>query len=224
MQWLKATGCLLLTAVLLSAPGCGGGGQHTQLRVLQGSADAGSVNVLVDGTTLFSNVAFAAPTKYAEASPGSRHLQVQQAGSSTSIIDQTVSLNGGANYTLITANFVSNITPLFLTDDTAAPGAGKIQLRLVNDMPSVGSIDVYVVTPGTLPGTVLPTISNLGLDSVTAYQSLSAGTYEVIVTGVGNVFTYLDTGPITFTAGQNRTIVLMSNLSGYGSVTLADLN
>ncbi|MBZ5719563.1 MAG: DUF4397 domain-containing protein [Acidobacteriia bacterium] len=191
---------------------------------MQGSADAGTVNVLVDGTTLFGNLTFAVPSNYAAVNAGSRHLQIESTNSTSPLVDETVSLNSGTKYTLISANFVSSIAPLLLVDDTTAPSSGQFQLRLVNDMPSVGGVDVYVVAPGTIPGSVPPTISNLGLDSTSAYLSMTAGLYEIIVTGAGNTFSYLAIGPVTFTAGQNRTIVLVSDLAGYGSVTLADLN
>jgi uncharacterized protein DUF4397 len=210
--------------LLLLAIGCGGGGSHTQLRVLQGSADAGNIDVLVDGTTLISSLAFASPSKYESVSAGSRHLQIEQTGTTTPIIDENVSLDSGAKYTLLTENFVSAITPLLLVDNTTAPSSGNFQIRLVNDMPSVGNIDVYVVAPGTIPGQVPPTVSNLSLDAASSYLSMLAGTYDIIVTGPGNVFTYFDSGPVSFTGGQNRTVVLLSNISGYGSVTLADLN
>ena len=215
----------IVSAFLLSfAMACGGGGDHAQLRVVQGSADAGNVDVVVDGTTLISSLAFATPSKYEAVSAGSRHIQIEQSGTTTPIIDENVSLDGGAKYTLLTENFVSAITPLLLLDNTTAPSSGNFQIRLVNDMPSIGNIDVYVVAPGTIPGQVPPTVSNMSLDAASSYLSMTAGTYDIIVTGPGNVFTYFDSGPTSFTAGQNRTVVLVSNISGYGSITLADLN
>jgi hypothetical protein len=224
-QGSRATACVLLVSAMVIVVGCGGGGNHTQLRVLQGSADAGTVNVLIDGTTLVSNLTFAAPSTYAAVSAGSRHLQIEPINSTTPLIDETVNFNSGAKYTLITEDFVSSITPLLLVDNTTAPASGQFQIRLVNDMPSVGSLDVYVLVPPNVPGSVPATVAGLGLDAATSYLSMPAGTYDIVVTGASNPgFIYLDTGPKSFTAGQNRTVVLLSTISGFDSVTLADLN
>lgn len=224
-QGFRSSASAVSACLLIFAIGCGGGGgDHAQLRVLQGSADAGNVDVLVDGTAQISSLAFASPSKYVSVSSGSRHIQIEPSGTTTPLIDENVSLNGGGKYTLLTENFVSAITPLLLVDNTTAPSAGNFQIRLVNDMPSVGNIDVYVVAPGTIPGQVPATVGNLSLDAASSYLSLPAGTYDIIVTGPGNVFTFFDSGSVSFTAGQNRTVVLVSNISGYGSVTLADLN
>src|ERR1051325_4191961 len=111
MRVFRSIAWLFIAAAILSAAGCGGGGNSTQLRVLQGTADAGTVDVLVDGTKLFSSVAFAAPTAYSKVSSGTRHLQVELTGNTTPVIDENVTLSDSTKYTLITTNFLSNITP-----------------------------------------------------------------------------------------------------------------
>jgi hypothetical protein len=216
---------LLISIAIVTAVGCGGGGTHTQLRVLQASPDEASIDVLIDGKTIDSSVGYATPTSYTSVSAGSRHLQVEPTGSSTPIIDETITLNSGTKSTLITANFASAIMPVLLADDTTAPSSGNIKLRFVNAGTAAGDVDIYVLGPGGTPGGVPPTVSSLVFESASSYQSLAAGTYEIFVTIANTTFVYIDTGPLTFTAGQNRTFVVVSDrVGGYTLVTLPDLN
>jgi hypothetical protein len=212
--------------VFIFTTGCGGGGK-TQLRVLQASPDETTgLNFLIDSNTLFSNVALDTPSSYASVSAGSRHLQVEPTGSTTPVIDETISLNGGTHYTLLTTNYASNITPVLLTDDTTAPASGDFNIRIVNAGVGAGTVDAYIVNPGTIPGSVAPTNTAITFGGATSYQSLSAGSYEIFftLTGVPSVI-YVDTGSLTFGSGQNRTVVLVPTAAGsFSFVELDDLN
>jgi hypothetical protein len=99
----KVAGSVCLLTLTLFASGCGS--SNAQLRALQASPDeTNGLNVLVDGNTLFSSIALAAPTGYTSVSSGSHHLQVEVPGSTTPVIDETISLSGGVRYTLMTDN------------------------------------------------------------------------------------------------------------------------
>jgi hypothetical protein len=225
LHWIGAG--LLILAAALSATGCGGGGDsnQTQMRVLQASPDQAPIDVLIDGGVIARNVDFAVPTFYTLLDPGSRHLQVRASGSTTAIIDETVSLNQGTNYTFITDNYASVLAPVLLADDKTAPGSGNVKLRFVNAGAGAGTVDVYVLAPGTTPPGNSPTVTNLNLGAASTYLSMAAGSYEIFVTIAGTTFVYSDSGPVTFTAGQNRSMVVVSNMSsGYTTLTLRDLN
>jgi hypothetical protein len=217
--------CLVSVAVFTGS--CSSGGNNAQLRALQASPDeTTTLNVLVDGNTMFSNIALGSPTNYASVSSRSRHLQVEPSNSSIPAIDETVTFNSSTNYTLITANFATSLTPILLTDSVTTPASGDFQIRLVNAAPSAGPIDIYVVAPGTAAGSVSATVSGLPFESSSSYQLLAAGTYDVIFTQVGFAgVPYVQISSVAFGAGQNRTVVLTPNGNGgYAAVTLNDLN
>jgi hypothetical protein len=218
---------VFLIVVMFLSANCGITGSNAQLRALEASPDeATTLNVLLDGTTIFSNVGLGTPTNYTFVASGSRHLQVEPSNSSTPSIDETVTFNTSTNYTLITANFASSLTPILLTDNLTAPASGDFQLRLVNAAPSAGPIDIYVVAPGTAAGSVPATVTSLPFTSATSYQSLTAGSYDVIFTQAGFPgVPYVQLSSVAFGAGQNRTVVLVPNAGGgYTAVTLSDLN
>jgi hypothetical protein len=216
-------GLLCLGTILLSV-GCGGGGA-TRFRVMNAVPDESNLDVLVDGTTVASYVAYGTSTSYQSVKSGSRPVQFEPSGTTTSLLQQSVSFASGSDTTIIASNFSSSIGALVLTDDNSAPSSGDCKLRVVNAAPGLGPADVYIVTPATDLNTVSPTLSSLGFDSVSNYQSLSAGSYEVVLTPVGQKFVAIDTGSLTLSTAQVRTFVGMnSQAGGFSYSMLHDVN
>jgi hypothetical protein len=207
--------------------GCGGGGlgNKTNFRVMNAVPDQASISVLLDGTNVASSVAYGASSAYAETKAGSRHLQVEPGASTTVFLDQTFNLAGGTSSTLVVANFSSSSSGIVLTDDNTAPTTGNIKLRIVNAAPGLGTVDVYVLSPNTNVQGASPAVVSLGFESSSTYLNLGSGSYHIVFTPHGSTFSFLDTGTISFNAGQNRTIVALNSLSGGFSIgTLNDLN
>jgi hypothetical protein len=183
-----------LGTILLSG-GCGGRGA-TRFRAVNALPDESNLDVLVDGTTVASNVAYGTSTSYQSVKSGSRQVQFEPSGTTTSQLQQSVSFASGSDTTIIASNFSSSIAALVLTDENSAPSSGDFKLRVVNAAPGLGPADVYIVTPATDLNTVSPTLSSLGFDS---YQSLSAGSY--VLTPVGQKFVAIDTGSLMLSTG-----------------------
>jgi len=217
-----------LLCLVLGLAGCGGSGSSDQakIRVVNASPNQGSLDILIDKKAVFSALGFPNSTAYMSVSPASHELQLEPTGSTNVVIDQTVNATASTNYTFLVDNFAANLSGMLLTDDNTTPTSGNFNLRLINAAPSLGPVDIYVVTPGTDVSTVSPTVSNLSFEAASSYQSLVAGTYEVFFTAPGTKFAFIDSGPISFTAGQIRTMLALDGQSGGGFTftTLADVN
>jgi hypothetical protein len=217
---------------LLLAFGCGGGGTGTQLRVLNASPDETSVQVVVDGAAVGSALAYAANTGYQPVKAGTRQFAIEATGTTTNLVpnDATLSLGSQTETTIILAGYSTGLQGLALTDDNTTPPSGTINIRMVNAMPSLGPVDVYVVPPGTTLSSVTPTFPSLTFAAPSNYVNLSIGSntnYEIYFTPPGNsAFTYMDSGPLSFSSGQNRTVVGVNSASGgaYTVLVLKDLN
>ena len=215
---------LFLTSILLIA-GCGGGGTETRFRLMNAVPDESNLDVLVDSATVASNVAYGTSTAYQAVKSGSHQVQIDPSGTTNSLLQQSVSFSSGSDTTILASNFSSNITGLILADDNSAPPSGNFKLRVVNAAPGLGPADVYIVAPATDLNTVSPTLSNLAFESSSGYQSLAAGSYEVVLTPVGQKFVAINTGSLTFSAGQVRTFVgLNSPSGGFFYTMLQDVN
>src|ERR1700751_4769866 len=210
-------GILTLAAVLLTA-GCGS--SKTQLRVMNAVLDESNLDLLVDGTSSATNIAYGTSDGYHSIASGSRHIQIEPSGTSSPLIDQNINFSSGTSTTIIAANFSSSITTLVLTDDNYAPPSGDIKFRIVTADPSIGPADVYIVSPGTDISGTGPTLTNLAFGSASSYQTLSATNYEIIFTPTAQKFILIDSGSESFSSGQVRTFV---GLNGQFTL-LADLN
>jgi len=193
--------------------------------LVNATPDEGGLDLLVDTKNVASSVRYGAASAYSSVGSGSRQLQVEPTGSTTVLIDRTDSVSSGANLTLVSLNFSFNISSILLTDDNSAPTSGNFKLRIFNASPGMGPQDVYLVTFGTDINSVDPTFSSLGFGSAAAYSTLAAGDYEVFFTPPGQKFINLDSGKLTFSAGQIRTLLALNNPAGaFMSTLLADAN
>jgi hypothetical protein len=216
--------CILGLGTILLLVGCGSGG-NTRFRLMNAVPDESSLNVLVDSTSVSSNLAYGTSTGYLSEKSGSHQIGIEPSGSSTTLLQQSISFASGSDTTVISNNFSSSIANLVLTDNNSAPPSGDFKIRLINASPNLGPTDVYIVTPGTALTTVSPTISNLGFAVTPAYQSLAAANYEIELTSVGQKFAVVDTGTLTFSSGQVRTFVGLNNPSGgFTYAMLQDVN
>jgi hypothetical protein len=179
---LIALWCLCVIAPFVV--GCSSGSK-TRFRVANAVVEEPDLNVLEDGNTVSSNLAYGTSTGYLSAHAGSHQIQIEPSGTSSAFLTPALTFNAGTDTTILPFNFSSSPQSLVLTDDNSTSPSGDAKLRLINVAPSLGPADVYVVTPGTDINTVSPTISNLAFGASSAYQSLTAGSYEIIYAFAG---------------------------------------
>jgi hypothetical protein len=216
---------MMVAGSTIFTAGCGDNGQ-AQLRVVHASPDAPNVDVLVDGKTVLTNVAYQTASKYLTVSAGSRKIEVRATGTSQNVINATVSLTRNKFYTVLAVDKVANITPLVLTDDNTPPASGQIKLRLVHASPTAGPVDIYVEAPGAgVTGT--PTLTNVPFKAASNYLAVPAGSYEVYVTQTGKTDVAIDSGSLAISAGQIRTAIALDPAPGstaLKAIVLSDLN
>jgi hypothetical protein len=216
---------ILCLGTLLLVAGCGSSGGSTRFRLMNAVPDESNFNVLVDGTSVASNVAYGTSTGYQAAKSGSHQVAIEPSGTSTALLTQSVSFASGTDTTIISSNFSQSVANLVLTDDNSAPTSGDFKIRVVNASPGLGPADVYITAPGTDLNSLSPTISGLAFGSAAPYQSIAAGSFEVVLTSVGQKIAAVDTGSLTFTTGQVRTFVgLNSQAGGFSYAMLQDVN
>ena len=214
-----AVAVLTLGLIFLSTA-CGS--SNANVRLLNAMLSQTTLDLLVDGKTVSTGVAYASGSSYASTSSGSHHLQAEATGTTTIVADfgtQNISSSG-----YFTAAATDN-GPAFFTDDHTAPSTGDVKIRVINASSLLsGGTDVYVVAAGNgLSGS--PTFPGLAFPAASSYTSVSAGSYQAIFTLPGQTFAEYITGGQSFSAGQNRTIAIMNGQGGgFTSTVLADLN
>jgi hypothetical protein len=224
LRLVQSSAVMLCVASILVVAGCGGGGS-TRFRFMNAVPDEANLEVLVNGTSVSNNVAYGTTNGYQSIKSGSQQVVIEPSGSTTALVTQSISFPSGADTTVIASNFSSNISAFVLTDDNSAPVSGNFKLRIVNSAPGLGPADVYIVAPLTDLNTVSPTITSLAFNSASGYQSLTGGSYEIVLTAAGQKFPAVDTGSLTLSSGQVRTFVgLNSQTGGFSYTMLQDVN
>jgi hypothetical protein len=196
--------------------GCGGGGSRStgQVRFVAVSPNAPALNLVVDGKTLFSNLAYSNSSDYLALAVGSRHIRAIPVNGTAPILDSTVAVGASTYQTMLLAGPASQVQPVLLTDGGTTATSGNGSVRLVNASETMGAADVYLVPAGTSLASVQPVAAGLGFEKNTGYQAVAVGSYEAFLTAPGTKNVFLATGPINLTASQNQTVVALDSISG----------
>jgi uncharacterized protein DUF4397 len=221
---------ICLGAALLSV-GCSSG--KSRYRFVQATPSIPTnVDLFVDGKSVQTSITFGQTATYRSASSGSRKFELFATGTTTNpYISSSVSLGSGDTTVVAEGTSSTNIALAPYTDDNTAPTTGNIKLRVINASPTVApqgqGVDVYVVPTAQGIAGVNPQF-NAAYPNASNYLSLSANTYDVIMTvqGTQNIISNLTT-TIPLTSGQIRTVVVLDAPNGggpYGLLTLNDLN
>lgn len=217
---------LALATLSLFTAGCGS--SSSKFRLVHAIADGQSVDVLIDGKTVETNVSVNSVTPtggYLSVSSGSRHIQVFSTGTTTNAyFDGTVPFNGGTSYTFLLSEVLvptKSYVGTLLTDNNATPTSGDGELRVIHASPSGPTpVDIYVVPP-TDPPSGSPSISSLAYQSASTYLNVPAGSYDVLVTPTGNTAVDIRAA-FAPSNGQIRTFVLV-DVQGGGSMASSPL-
>ncbi len=185
----------------VTAPSAG----TAQVRVAHLSPDAPAVDVFVNGTRAVSGAAFRDVTGYLPVPAGSVNIRVTPAGATSPVvIDATVNLNNGGNYTVAATGFLAAIQPLLLEDDRGTTGQSKV--RFVHASPDAPAVDIAVTG-----GPVL--FANVPFRQATAYPQVAPSTYDLEARPAGSSAVALAVPDVTLRPGTNYTIFAIGLLS-----------
>ena len=209
---------LSVLGLIFTTTGCGSSSTHA--RLMNAMSGISSVDMVVDNKSSVTGVTYGAASAYLTVNSGSHNLIVESSGSTSSLINQTASFPSGDSTVLATDSGA-----VVLTDNNGALSSGNIKMRVINASPTLGTADVYVVASGTSIAGLSPTFSNLAYQAASGYQSLAAGSYQVIFTPPGQQFAEITSSAQSFASGQIRTAVALDAQSGgFTTAVLSDLN
>ncbi|MGB9623412.1 MAG: DUF4397 domain-containing protein [Phycisphaerae bacterium] len=202
-------GVILGCTPILSAPE-EGAGNGARLRVVHASPDAPAVDVCANGAVVFDNASFPGATAYATVPAATYAVRVVPAGAgcdSAGVINAQLTPAAGTDTTVVALNTLNAIEPLVLSDDNAAPTAGKSKVRFVHASPNAPTVDV------TLPdGTTL--FNDISFKQNGGYIEVPAGTYTLQVRDQTGTSVVLSVGPVTLTSGKVYTVFAVGLAGG----------
>jgi hypothetical protein len=225
---LPLAAVLICVGSILLATGCGSG--NSRFRFIQGStgSQGTAVDLFIDNNKVLTAVGYGSAGAYQHISSGNHLFDVYVTGTTTNpFFNASFGVNKGDNTIISNGNFSQMAMNVF-PDDNVVPASGNVKLKFIHVAPTAGSVDIYVISPGTGIGGLSPQLSNLTFQGHNEISSIAAGNYEVIMTqsGTQNPIPGLDI-TYTWTAGQVRTIVILDSSQGgapYSQLVLSDVN
>jgi hypothetical protein len=219
---------LILAAAAVTACGDDNNGPQGQgrLRIVHLSPDAPPVDVVLDGDTVLTNTPYRAASDYLDASAGGHTLQISEAGTTNTLLDEDVSVADGTDYTVLVADTLADLEAITLTDDNDPPPSGKIKVRAIQGAPSAPpAVDIYVTDPGADLTNATPVATDVEFGDVSPYIDADAGSFQVRVTRAGTKDVLIDSGALTLESGQVRTAIAVDAEGGgapFDLLVLAD--
>lgn len=187
---------------------------NVRVRLVNALTSSQSLDLLVDGQSAATGVAFGSASAYASASEGTHQLQARASGTGTTLVDFTRSLTNGS-FSFIPAPGLGQSGALFLTDD-ATSTAGQSRLRVVHVAAAPGAISVYVTAPTADLTSATPVVPSLSFASASPYVGVNAGTYRIRITRAGSPSDVLVDVSNTTLGGATVKTLLLTDASGGG--------
>jgi hypothetical protein len=203
---------VVILAALVPVMGVSAQGEQARIRIVHASPDAPNVDIWVNGSVAVSNLAFNDATDYIALAAGDYGIAVTPTGGTAAdaVIEATLTLAAGVDYTVAAVGRVAEIAPLVLEDNNAAPAAGKAHIRVVHASPDAPAVDIAVAG-----GPVL--IADLAFPTASDYLPVNAGTYDLSVRPTGTETSALGIDGFVADAGTTYT-VFATGLAGDGSL------
>ena len=214
--WLTAL--VLLAAGLAGCQSVAGIRPVSQVRVIDVSPDAPALDIYQNSTQSSSavlyNVGFGTVSSYIPVLAGANTHAACIAGTQQQIATARGNFAVGSQYTVLAGNISASLQMTVLKDQSFPAPAGQVALRFLDQSTHVGTVDIYLVPPGSTLGRVSPIDTGLSFSSNTGYINVPSGTYSIVVLPGGAVPSS-SASPIytgsqaIYSAGSARTILLI---------------
>lgn len=209
MKRLSLAAALALTGGWALAQPAAADTHQARVRVVHASPDAPAVDVWVADKPAFTNAPFKGITDYAALAAGSYGVKVVPAGKTEpAVIDAKLDLAAGKDYTVVALGKLAEIGPLVLTDNNAAPAAGKAHVRFVHASPDAPAVDIAVAGGGPV------LFKNVAFKQTGDYLPVDAATYDLEVRLAGTETVALKVPGLKLDSGTVYTVFAMGLAGG----------
>ena len=160
------------------------------------------------------NVGFGTVSSYIAVPAGVNSHTAYVSGSQQQLATVSGNFAIGRQYTVLAGNISASLQMTVLKDQSSPAPPGQVALRFLDQATRAGTVDIYLVAPGSALSKVSPIDTGLSFSSNTGYISAPSGTYSIVVLPAGAVpgsaVAPIYTGSqITYPGGSARTIVLI---------------
>ena len=177
-----------------------------QLRIGHCCPDAPNVDVHVDRSPAFENVAFGELSEYAELAAGEHEVAVVPAGGGDPVIETAVELEDETAYTVLATGLLDDIQPTVFEDAPGEVPSDKSHARFVHAAPDAPSVSIRVKDGPELFG-------DIGFRGASDYTPVDAGSYDLEVRPTGSDDVVLTIDGVSLDGGTAYTAVAIGQVS-----------
>lgn len=176
-----------------------------RIRVIQGSSDAGAIDLRSGNTVLVSNVAAGAASAFVDVPAGTAlPITVVNTGTTTTLGNAVnLDLVAGRIYTIFVSGSGADKT---VVSNLLVDRAFDAQARFVHASPDAPAIDVLA------DGRAL--VTNLAYPNATPYVALPAGGSCVAIAPTGTTTPVIPAALLNFTSASKQTVVVLGQATG----------
>ena len=182
---------------------------QTQVRVIDASYNAPSVNVDVATTPIATNIGAATFTNYAFLPPENATAYVYPVGTTKATAQVDGAFLVSEQHSVFITDWGAGYTVSLLTDQPTAAPAGYFSIRFLQQALVAGAVDIYLVPNGSTLADAKPLYADVAPQAVEGYANIPVGSYTIVITPAGVTTTPYTSTPIQFVAGQVRTVLIM---------------
>jgi hypothetical protein len=188
----------------------------TDLKFVNAAFDTGSVNSLLDGTVVNSNIAYAAALGYNIVPPGAHTISFEATTTPGAIVASVATTLAAATDTSVfITGFAGAVRAVVLQDANFPAQNGNPRLRIVNASPDAPALDVLVNGTRQVSALAFPTASPY-------LSSISSGTYTITFNNPATGATVFTASGVALTGGQTSTLYLIGPAAQLSSLLTRD--
>jgi hypothetical protein len=186
-----------------------------QIKAMNGAMIVGPVNQLLGATTVFTNVAFAFATSYAQVPTGPATVNFEASATPGATIASTPTTLGAAtDVSTFVTGLPGSQQAFVLNDVNLPPFSGDVRLRFVNASWNSNPLNVSVDNVAQATAIAFPTAS--------AYVQIVAATVTINFTDATTGQVVLTIPNVVLTAGQTSTVYVIGPQGALGGVVTQD--
>lgn len=173
--------------------------------IVHATPDAGNVDVYLNGGLAAQNFAYGSDTGYYAVNPGTYNLQVAPTGTTSYVLNTSISLAPGTAYSVFAIDSLSAIKAAVVTDSFSIPSSDSVLVRFFHFSPDAPAVDV-VVSDGTTWFSNRTFNDQEATKSYQTFTRIKAGTYNVNVNAAGTSTVLLPVPALTLQGGKVYTL------------------
>ena len=187
------------------------------LTLIHGSADAGPIDVSIDGAVLFTGLAFGSSTGFVALPAGTYDIRVTATSQTDAVLfdspEQQFRAGQGVELAIVGSRDASTLAGLTLPIQPEAPAGGTASLRIVQAIPDAPPLDIALSSGQTV-------VSGLAPLTASDYLSVPAAAASITILAAGTTDVLFPVPAFTASDGATITVYALGSVTNPTGIVL----